>query len=395
MKLTGIRTTEKKALLKLACTCLLALILSAPSEANVSKEQATEQQLQTLKQNIVNLQKWLDDARDERKEAISELQKVELEVSQAAKSIRQVAEDIRRLKSQLETLHEQRSALQLASRQQSQILARQVRAAHSIGKQEYLKVLLNQEQPELVARTLQYYEYFNQARIDQLKIHKETLVQLKESERQISLESDALQTAKNKLEKNQADLKNSKVKREIIVIALENNIKHKGSELERLLTDRKQLEALLKAVEEAIGELQLPDASIPIAQLKGKLPWPTKGKIVRRFGSKDIASNTSWNGLIIRAPEGRDVTAIHHGHVVFADWLRGFGLLTIIDHGNGYMSLYGHNQALFKETGDWVNPNEVIASVGNSGGQKDSGLYFEIRRNGNPQNPQKWIHARK
>lgn len=395
MKLTGIKIAAKKALLNLAYACLLALTLAAPSEANTSKEQATEQQLQALKQNIVKLQKWLDDARGERKEALNELQKVELEVSRSAKSIRQVVEDIRRLNLKLKTLHRQRSALQQASRQQTQILAKQVRAAHSIGKQEYLKVLLNQEQPELVARTLEYYEYFNQARIDQLKIHKETLLQLKESEIQISLESDALQTAKNKLEENQADLKNSKVKRKKIVIALESNIKHKGSELEKLLADRKQLEELLKAVEEAIGELQLPDASIPIDQLKGKLPWPTKGKIVRHFGSNDIASNTRWNGLIIRAPEGRDVTAIHHGRVVFANWLRGFGLLTIIDHGNGYMSLYGHNQALFKETGDWVNPNEAIASVGNSGGQKDSGLYFEIRRNGSPQNPQKWIHARK
>ena len=374
-------------------------LLSAPhptlAEPNGTDSKATEQQLKSLKQNISKLQKWLNKAKGKRSKALAELRKAELDVSRSAKKIRAVSAEISRAKRKLAKLHKKRARLQTASKQQAQLLAKQVRAAHSIGKQEYLKVLLNQEQPEQVARTLRYYEYFNEARTDQIKGYKETLLQLQQSEQEINTENEALLLAKNDFEEKQATLNNSKLKRKKILLVLESDIKNKGSELNKLLADRKQLEKLLKAVEETIAELKLPYASTPIAKLKGKLPWPTKGKIVRRFGSRDTASNTRWNGLIISAPEGKEVKAIHHGRVVFADWLRGFGMLVILDHGNGYMSLYGHNQTLYKETGDWVNPNEIIASVGNSGGQKRSGLYFEIRRNGDPQNPQKWILARK
>ncbi len=384
-----------KILFLSVCLCFSALAQAALPESLDQKNRATEQQLKALKKNIAELQKWLDEAKGERKEALTALRKVELEVNRSARRIRQVSADIRELKSRLQALHQRRAELLAASNQQAQLLARQVRAAHKIGKQEYLKVLLNQEQPELVARTLEYYEYFNRARTDQIETLKQVMTQLEESEKQIILENEALQLARNELEEKQDELKNIKFKRKKIVLALESNIKNKGSKLEKLLADREQLQQLLKAVEEAISELKMPDASIPIGKLKGKLPWPTKGKIVRHFGSRDVASSTRWNGLIISAPEGRDVNAIHHGRVVFANWLRGFGMLVIIDHGNGYMSLYGHNQALYKETGDWVNPSEVIASVGNSGGQENSGLYFEIRRNGNPENPQKWILARR
>jgi len=162
-----------------------------------------------------------------------------------------------------------------------------------------------------------------------------------------------------------------------------------------MLSDRQQLEDLLSSVEEAIADLDLPEATTPIKQLKGKLPWPTQGEIVRNFGSRDTSSGSRWKGVLIRAKEGNEVHAIHYGHVVFADWLRGFGLLLIIDHGNGYMSLYGHNQSIYKQTGDWVASNEVVSSVGNSGGRDNTGLYFEIRRNGKPQNPKSWILARK
>ena len=126
------------------------------------------------------------------------------------------------------------------------------------------------------------------------------------------------------------------------------------------------------------------------AGLRGKLKWPSRGRLANRYGSRRKEGKLKWQGVMIKAPEGTEVTAISHGRIAFSDWLRGFGLLTIIDHGDGYMSLYGGNQSLYKEVGDWVEAGDVIASVGNSGGHRETALYFEIRHNGKPTNPLKW-----
>jgi len=154
--------------------------------------------------------------------------------------------------------------------------------------------------------------------------------------------------------------------------------------------DRSQLERLLDAVEQSIANLEIPSDYRPFHKLKGKLHWPTKGKISKRFGSSRSGSNLRWQGVTLTAKEGSEVNAIHHGRVVFADWFRGSGLLIIIDHGDGYMSLYGHNQSLLIEPGDWVTVGEQIATVGNSGGKKHAGLYFEIRHKGQPTDPRHW-----
>lgn len=376
-----------------AAGCLFLFV--AATAFSAEDPQATEQQLEALKTSINKLQKWLDGAKGKRSNIQSDLKKSELEIGRTAKKIKAVARDIQRAQSKLQRLQSKRKQLLAAREQQEQYMARQIRAAYGIGRQEYLKVLLNQEQPDQLARALRYYDYFNQARAGQIEKYSSTLQQLRQNEQAINQETATLQLSKQQLEQKRSALNNSKQKRQKILLRLEGSIQNKDQELTKLLANRKQLEELLEAVEQTIAELKLPETAAPINQLKGRLPWPTKGKIVRRFGTTDRLSRTRWNGMLIAASEGREVTAIHHGRVVFADWLRGFGLLIIIDHGHGYMSLYGHNQTLYRSPGDWVNPNEVIASVGNSGGQKDAGLYFEIRKNGKPQNPQQWILARR
>lgn len=389
-----LRTPSKARLSALfAAGCLLFLSATAGFSAN--DPEVTEQQLEALKSSISKLQHWLDSAKDKRSHIQSDLKKSELQISQTARKIKAVAGDIQQAQSKLKTLQSQRKTLLAARKQQEQYIARQIRAAYGIGRQEYLKVLLNQEQPDQLARALRYYDYFNQARAGQIEQYSATLQQLRVNEQAINQETTALQLSKQQLEQKRSALRDNKQKRQKILLRLEGTIKNKDQELEKLLANRKQLEQLLDAVEQTIAELKLPETAAPINQLKGRLPWPTKGKIVRRFGSTDRLARTRWNGMLIAASEGREVTAIHHGRVVFADWLRGFGLLIIIDHGHGYMSLYGHNQTLYRSPGDWVNPNEVIASVGNSGGQKQAGLYFEIRKDGKPQNPQQWILARR
>ena len=358
-------------------------------------EEASEQQLNTLKNRIGKLEKWLSSAKGEQASMQKALRKSEREIGQIASKLNRLTQELKSTQKTLNSLKKKRHKLLAESELQARQIAEQVRAAYGIGHSEYLKVLLNLEQPAELSRTLRYYDYFNKARAEQIEQYTATARQLEQNETQINEQMINLQRSRQALEEQHQALKESKKQRQVVLTSLQSDISQKGKELSKMLADRERLEELLSEVEEAIADLDLPDATTPIKTLKGKLPWPTQGKVVRSFGSRDKESGSRWNGVLIRAKEGSEVHAVHYGRVVFSDWLRGFGLLLIIDHGNGYMSLYGHNQSLFKETGDWVSTNDIISSVGNSGGQKSAGLYFEIRRNGKPENPKRWILAMK
>ena len=167
-----------------------------------------------------------------------------------------------------------------------------------------------------------------------------------------------------------------------------------GGSLVNLKDDALQLQNLINSIEEIFVDAPVPGFSRQtFAELKGKLAWPVKGKLRKLYGRHKPLSNLRWQGIVIEAPIGRQIRAVSHGRVAFADWLRGLGNLIIIDHGNSYLSLYGHNESLFKSAGEWVESGDVIASIGNSGGQKANGLYFEIRKKGKPQNPTGWCKA--
>ena len=170
-----------------------------------------------------------------------------------------------------------------------------------------------------------------------------------------------------------------------------NTIADTDAKLKSADEDRHHLEKLLQEVVRITGKMQMPASNHPFNKLKGQLPWPTSGKVLHNFGSQRVANKVRWQGVLISAPEGNPVFAVHQGRVVFADYLRGQGLLLIIDHGSGFMSLYAHNQSLFKNLGDWVNAGEQVASVGQSGGQSNSALYFELRYKGEPTDPRPWL----
>lgn len=370
----------------------LALGLQAPQ---VFSADSSEKQLDTLKQRIGKLETWLNSAKGEQSSLQKALRDSERKIGRIADKLKTLTKKLKSTQTRIKKLRQQRQQLLAESDKQTSQIAQQIRAAYGIGHSEYLKVLLNLEQPAELARTLRYYDYFNRARAEQIEQYAKIARQVEENETRINEQLLSLQRARQGLEQQYQSLKHNKQQRHTVLLRLQGDINNKDQQLGKMLSDRQRLEELLSSVEEAIADLDLPEATTPIKQLKGKLPWPTQGKIVRNFGSRDTSSGSRWNGVLIRAKEGDEVHAVHYGRVVFADWLRGFGLLLIIDHGNGYMSLYGHNQSLYKQTGDWVGSNEVVSSVGNSGGRDNIGLYFEIRRNGKPQNPKSWILARK
>jgi septal ring factor EnvC (AmiA/AmiB activator) len=375
---------------------LLALLLTAclltPGLAEESSElDESSQRLKQVKSRIQSLHNQLVSTETERDKQNRTLQETEKRIGDIARRIRVTDQSLRRKQRELANLESERGDARLTLDKHQKTLERQIRAAYAMGRQEKVKILLNQQDPAVVSRVMVYYDYFNEARIEQMGVIEESLKALDRIEREIAQEETRLQQlqAKNRNERKQ--LEAAQEGRRKILAALDIKLKDKGKELSHLKQDESQLQSLISNIQEALSDIPLgPEAHEPFRTRKGKLPWPSRGRLVASFGSQREVGKLKWDGVMIAAPEGREVRAIHHGRVAFADWLRGFGLLLIIDHGDGFMSLYGHNQSLFKETGEWVEPGEVIAQVGSSGGRATSGVYFGIRHNGTPQNPKKW-----
>ncbi len=269
-------------------------------------------------------------------------------------------------------------------------LARQIRAAYITGKGDYLKLLLNQEDPAMVGRILAYYDYHNRARTEQINLIKENIEAVEKLQTAIQLENETLQNLTRRQLKKRNEIEKSRVRRQIILTKLQDHLSKQGTQLQSLQQQEKQLTALLDKLGKGAGAVPFFEDIPSFNSQKGKLKWPVKGKLLNRFGNKRKGGNLKWYGVKIDAAPGTEVRAISTGKVVFADWFRNLGLLMILDHGEGYMSLYGYNQSLLKKPGDWVVDSEVIAYAGDTGGQSVPSVYFEIRHRGEPLNPVLW-----
>ncbi len=371
----------------LVATLMLLLPLQNISADDETK---TRQQIQQLNKEMSSLRKLLSEFKGQRSDLQTSLQKSEVDIGAVQKRIRGIQQQLNREQAELQSLQAKRKSLNTARREQQKFIEQQVLAAYQVGQQKKIKILLNQEQPDKISRALTYYDYFNQARSEQIETYINIISELNSIEPRIVAKTQTLTDAKDKLGKAHQSLVNSKKSRQKSLAKINSAIKNNDQLLKKAAQDRSELERILAAVEQTLANISIPSDYRPFAKLKGKLPWPVTGKPSNRFGYKRNGTALRWQGLAIPATEGSKVEAIHSGRVVFADWLRGSGLLVIIDHGDGYMSLYAHNQSLLKETGDWVNPGDMIATVGNSGGQQRAGLYFEIRHNGKPTDPRRW-----
>ena len=368
----------------------IPLFYSSALLADPDKEQATREQLQQLSKEMKELNQLLNQIRSHRSELQSSLKKSEVDIGDIKNKIRNIQKKLDSQQRELKSLQKQRSTLQGAKREQQKHIKQQILAAYQMGQQNKIKILLNQEKPDKISRAMTYFDYFNQARSEQIETYVNVISELNTLEPKISQKTKTLSRIKANLSQQHSRLLAGKKEREKNLAKINALIKNKDQQLRKINRDHKRLEQLLEAVEQTLANIKIPGDYRPFTKLKGKLPWPVKGKPKNRFGYKRNGSNLRWQGLNIAAKEGADVKAIHHGRIVFADWFRGSGLLIIIDHGDGYMSLYAHNESLLKETGEWVVAGETISTVGNSGGQQRAGLYFEIRHNGKPTDPRRW-----
>ncbi len=319
------------------------------------------------------------------------LSKIEIRISHQSRKLHRLSRKLKTSRKKLATLKKDRQREEKKLAAQRKLLGRQIRSAFMIGRQEYLKLILNQEDPALFGRTLVYYDYLNQARSEQIDQVQAALEKIEKLDAGIRLESKKLRQTLASQKQEKKALEKTYRARALVLARLNRKIKNKNQQLTQMSADEKRLQNLLQAINRAMPDIFAEvDKQKSFAAYRSKLMWPVRGKVKRLFGKRRKAGNLKWNGVMIMAAKGREVHAISHGRVAYADWLRGYGLLLIIDHGDGYMSLYGHNQSLYMETGDWVNANEIIGEVGDSGGQQSSGLYFEIRYKGRPTNPSRW-----
>lgn len=364
---------------------LSGCLLTAPAHGD-----NTAAQLKQLNNEMAELKKMLEQFKSHRSELQDSLRKSEVEIGNSQKKINAIEKQLNEQQKELDSLRKQRQQLKDARRQQQGLIEKQVVAAYQVGQQSKLKLLLNQEQPDKISRALTYYDYFNRARAEQITAYLDIISELNTVEPAIASKADQLQHSKSSLDQQLEQLISSRSERKKSLDKINAAIANKDQSLRQLSLDRAELEKLLNTVEQAITQINIPGDYRPFAALKGKLPWPVAGKPANRYGARRSDSGLRWQGLSIPTKEGNEIKAIHHGRVVFADWFRGSGLLVIVDHGDGYMSLYAHNQSLLAQPGDWVTAGETIATAGNSGGQANAGLYFEIRHNGRPNDPAKW-----
>lgn len=374
---------------------LAALLLAClpPQVLSQSDEEKARHQLQALQADIKRINREIASASTRRDKLQKQLRDADKQLGQIQRNIADNKREIAENRRELEELERERAGLEQARDEQQGRIATELRTAWQMGRQGQLKVLLNQESPHTVARAMGYYRYFFEARNELLGQYRDTLTQLRELEQRIDAGLQHLDQQQETLKNQQANLARAQENRKLAVAELNDSIDSKGTRLKEMERDRKELESLLQAIEEAVVNLQVPDNYQAFEVMRGKMPWPVKGKPSNRFGRPRNEGKMRWQGVNIPAREGTTVRAIHHGRVVYADWFRGSGLLLIIDHGDGYMSLYAHNQSLLREVGEWVTAGTAISTVGSSGGQDRAGLYFEIRHQGKPSNPSSWCRG--
>ncbi|MEP5763908.1 MAG: peptidoglycan DD-metalloendopeptidase family protein [Halieaceae bacterium] len=371
---------------------LLVLLLASPLTLGQDDEETrARNQLAKLQQDMGVLSKELKEDLVERSTLRAALRQSEVAIGRIRRDINATKKRLQRARSQLTDLRAQRQELLVARGEQQELIGREIQTAYQMGKQGQLQVLLNQEDPATLARAMAYYDYFYQARQEHIERYLGIIERINLLEPEITSTAEDLEDARQTLGRQERGLVASKAQRQGDLEQLSASIKNKDEQLQKMGRDSEELERLLTVIEQAIVGMEVPKQYQEFAGFRGQMPWPVTGKASNRFGGRRAGGKLRWQGLVIPATEGSNVSAIHHGRVVFADWFRGSGLLLIIDHGDGYMSLYSHNQSLLRDVGEWVSAGSAIATVGNSGGRQQSALYFEIRKDGKPTNPGPWL----
>lgn len=365
----------------------LAVLVSWPAAA--SEQAELEARLEQLRADMVTIQARLDDNLATRDALRLELAQAERRVAEASRARLATQHSLAETSERIDALEIRVAAVSAEIEQLAEALGAQLRLAHQQGGQSRLKLLLNQDDPRILARQMAYHGYLSRARLSLLSELRTRQQELARHRTELGHEQQQLSALEGLQAQALAELQSARTDRDAAIERLQSDIESQTSRLARMEQDAAELQQLIEELARALDDIPM-DLEVPsVLSLQGQLPLPAAGTLKRRFGDSRGAE-LRWNGWLIGAEAGSGVSAVAHGRVVFADWLRGYGMLMIIDHGDGVMSLYGHNESLLRRVGDWVAPGDRIAIVGESGGG-EAGLYFELRRDGRPLNPSTWL----
>src|SRR5213082_1978712 len=360
---------------------------AAPAGHPEADARKAEAELQAVKSEIERITRQVSLEQVERDRLTQELRISELSVGKLRDELSEVRSERAARAARRAALTAEQQAREAEVQRNRAALAGQLRAAYLIGRQEPLKLLLNQKDPALAGRMFAYYSYFGRARAGQLKLIEDDLQRLAQLDGALAAEDQALA----QLEKQHRAQLHARTQRSHVLASLEAQSHTRAQSLERLRGQQAGLEKLLHELRTAMERFPL-EGNDAFARLRGKLAWPVSGRLVARFGDAR-AGGVHWDGVLVATERGAPVKAVCQGRVIYADWLPGLGLLTIVDHGDGYLSLYGHNERLYKAAGEPVATGDTIAAAGDSGGSSRPELYFEIRKGGRPVDPRPWFKA--
>ncbi|MGA9421284.1 MAG: peptidoglycan DD-metalloendopeptidase family protein [Rhodanobacteraceae bacterium] len=377
-----------------ALALLASLAHAQPSgndSAQATRESETRYKIEQIRGEIKALTRARRVTSDEREESVRDLREKEIAIGAAAKALHELDAKLAEQQHELDALETQRTRLADALRSQREGLADLLRSAYMLGHDEELKLLLQQEDGSSIARVLAYHRYFERARIVRIDALLRNLGQLADVRKAITAKTRDLAATRAVRATDSARLDAERDQRRKLLAELDATLKDQSARIAVLGKNEKALNELLEKLRDVFADIpqQLSGAQ-PFASLRGRLEWPLRGKLMTAFGAVDSLRRKSA-GWLIGAKAGSAVHAVSYGRVAFADWFRGYGLLMIIDHGDGYLSLYGYNEALLKDVGDWVRAGETVAESGASGGQPSAGVYFELRHRSQPIDPRAWL----
>ena len=349
-----------------------------------------QRELEELLARFNSLDAWLDEAGERIAKGQREVAAADRRVAAAKARIRELDKQIEEGRAGLENLGIERDRLEQVRRRQAGRVADHLRDAWRFKERDPLQALLNLEEPRTLEKMVRYHAAFAKARAAQVDELRQTLEELERNQREQDRQRVSLETSRKSVSADRARLISDRNARQSIISNLNSELARRTQERDRLTRDRKRLESLIAELARAHRPSQ---GGLDVAARDGDLTWPVQGRLVRRFGEPRAGGRLRWQGVMFEAPAGSEVRAVAPGVVVFSDWLRGFGMLAIVDHGDGWMSLYGSVDAIYKRRGDPVELDEVIATVGQSGGETEVGLYFEMRHNEVPKDPLAWLRT--
>ncbi len=371
---------------------VLGAVLALGAAAPAAADPAPERELEALKARIAELEAGIRRDTDRRSREAAALREAEQRVAHAARALETTRRDRADSQKRLAGLRAREAELEQALARDADALAAEIRSAWMAGRESRLKLVMSQADPARLGRMLAFYGYLARDRAGRIDATRTRLAELAEVQAGVRTENLRLAEMERRREQDLAGLQAARAERAQAVAALEASLQQSGRQVETLQEEAQALEALIKELRAAVADLPVPDAA-PFAAQKGRLEWPARGRLARDFGDRRGEGPRS-TGVLIDVPRGTEVTAVWSGRVAYADWLPGLGLLLIVEHDDGYLSLYGHNEVLFKTVGDWVRAGEVIASSGDTGGRERAGLYFEIRKGRKAENPRPWFAKR-